>query len=98
MEKEKEKINKTMVKKMKSVNWESKMLENVKKEVNFNKDEKEKEYIDVEVINIDGSTTKEHVKCERKKSKEFLDKREKIAHDEYKKAKEFKESHKNDFE
>ena len=56
--------------------WESKMLENVKKEVNFNKDEKEKEYIDVEVINIDGSTTKEHVKCERKKSKEFLDKRE----------------------
>ena len=91
-------------KKKKSVNWESKKLEDNKapnepvKNVENGKDSNDKDFIEVEIINKDGSIIKEHVKCESKESKEFVKKREERAHDEYTKAKEFLENHKDEGE
>ena len=86
-------------KKKKSVNWESKKLdENKVPDKSLKNKENDKDLLEIEVINKDGSTKKEHVKYERKESKEFVKKREERAHDEYTKAKEFLESHKNEGE
>ena len=86
-------------KKKKSVNWESKKLdENKVTDESLKNKENDKDLLEIEVINKDGSTKKEHVKYERKESKEFVKKREERAHDEYTKAKEFLESHKNEGE
>ena len=91
-------------KKKKSVNWESKKLEENKasnepvKNIENGKDSNDKDLLEIEVINKDGSTKKEHVKYERKESQEFVKKREERAHDEYTKAKEFLDSHKNEGE
>jgi len=86
-------------KKKKSVNWESKKLdENKVTDESLKKKENDKDLLEIEVINKDGSTKKEHVKYERKESKEFVKKREERAHDEYTKAKEFLDSHKNEGE
>ena len=87
-------------KKKKSVNWESKKIEDNKapneqvKNVENGKDPNDKDFIEVEIINKDRSIIKEHVKCESKESKEFAKNREERAHDEYTKAKEFLENHK----
>ena len=86
-------------KKKKSVNWESKKLdENKVPDESLKNKENDKDLLEIEVINKDGSTKKEHVKYESKESKEFVKKREERAHDEYTKAKEFLESHKNEGE
>ena len=86
-------------KKKKSVNWESKKLdENKVTDESLKNKENDKDLLEIEVINKDGSTKKEHVKYERKESKEFVKKREERAHDEYTKAKEFLDSHKNEGE
>ena len=91
-------------KKKKSVNWESKKLEDNKapndsvNNTENGKDSNDKDFLEIEVINKDGSTKKEHVKYESKESKEFVKKREEIAHDEYTKAKEFLKNHKNEGE
>ena len=86
-------------KKKKSVNWESKKLdENKVPDESLKNKENDKDLLEIEVINKDGSTKKEHVKYERKESQEFVKKREERAHDEYTKAKEFLESHKNEGE
>jgi hypothetical protein len=87
-------------KKKKSVNWDAKTQENPK--VEEKKPEVkvpaggEKDFLEIEVINKDGNTIKERVKYESKESKEFAKKREEIAHNEYTKAKEFLEHHKNE--
>ena len=91
-------------KKRKSVNWESKKLEENKasnepaKNIENGKDSNDKDLLEIEVINKDGSTIKELVKYENKESKEFVKKREERAHDEYTKAKEFLEHHKDESE
>jgi len=86
-------------KKKKSVNWESKKLdENKVPDESLKNKENDKNLLEIEVINKDGSTKKEYVKYERKESKEFVKKREERAHDEYTKAKEFLDSHKNEGE
>ena len=105
MEKEKNLESKSegkKYKKKKSVNWESKIIKienDVKEEADIKKPEEsktnEKEFLEIEVINQDGNTVKERVKYETKESKEFAQKRGKIAHDEYTKAKKFLENHKN---
>ena len=51
---------------------------------------------EIEVINKDGNTVKERVNCESKESEEFTKKREEKTHNEYTKAKEFLENHKNE--
>ena len=107
MEKEtKEQINaenkpkEKKIKKKKSVNWDTKTQENPK--VLENKPEikspveGDKDFLEIEVINKDGNKIKERVKYESKESKEFAKKREEIAHNEYTKAKEFLEHHKNE--
>ena len=53
------------------------------------------EFLEIEVINKDGNTVKERVNYESKESKEFAKKREEKIHNEYKKAKDFLENHKN---
>ena len=89
-------------KKKKSVNWDSKSFENKENSSKEKKNEiklsgeNEKEYLEIEVINKDGNTIKERVKYETKESKEFVKKREEKSHDEYTKAKEFLEKHKNE--
>ena len=89
-------------KKKKSVNWESKLLlENTTKEEAKKPEAKlssdnVKEYLEVEVIDGGGNTIKERVKYESKESKEFVKKREENTHNEYTKAKEFVEKHKNE--
>ena len=111
MEKEyKEKINDEKTtdpkkyKKKKSVNWETKIIDEKeipkepekkteKENVPFGND---KEYLEIEVINKDGSTKIEKVKYEKKNTKDFEKKREEKSHDEYTKAKEFLEKHQND--
>ena len=88
------------LKSRKSVNWDSK-IENEEKKTsdkitisNINS----KDLLEIEVINKDGSSEKEYVKYEHRPSKEFNQKREENSHNEYTKAKEFLESHKNDEE
>ena len=54
------------------------------------------DFLEIEVINKDGNSIKEKVKYEKKESKEFTKKRVENMHDEYKKAKEFLNSHKNE--
>ena len=88
------------LKSRKSVNWDSKIENEEKKKTgkvnisNINS----KDLLEIEVINKDGSSEKEYVKYEHKTSKEFNQKREENSHNEYTKAKEFLESHKNDEE
>ena len=99
---EHENLGKTKIKKKKSVNWDTKRIEeinNIQEKGNDNlkpQDINDKEYLEIEVINEEGQTIKEKVKVERKKSKEFIKKREEKMHDEYKKAKEFQEKMKNE--
>ena len=91
-------------KKKKSVNWESKKLDDNKehndsvKKIENEKNLNDKDFLEIEVINKDGSIKKEHVKYENKESKEFVKKREERAHNEYTKAKEFLENHKDEGE
>ena len=86
-------------KKKKSVNWE-KLEENNKEQEKKPKvklsPDNDKEYLEIEVINKDGDTIKEKVKYESNERKEFVKKREENIHDEYTKAKEFLEQHKNE--
>ena len=83
----------------KSVNWEANAdNEKIKTEKKVEIPSDPKDFLEIEVINKDGSTKKEHVKYESKESKEFVKKREEIAHDEYTKAKEFLKNHKNEGE
>jgi hypothetical protein len=111
MEKEyKEKINEQKstenknIKKKKSVNWDlaksddknSEQNEKEKKSEIKDFNQNDKEFLEIEVINNDGSTIKEHVKYEKKERKEFIKKREEKSHNEYTKAKEFVESHNNE--
>ena len=86
------------LKSRKSVNWD-------KKEENEEKNKKEKvnvsignskDLLEIEVIKEDGHVVKEHVKYEHRSSKDFSQKREKYAHDEYTKAKEFLANHKEE--
>ena len=56
----------------------------------------DKEYLEIKIINKDGSTKIEKVKYEKKNTKDFEKKREEKSHDEYTKAKEFLEKHQND--
>ena len=88
MEKDKKKI-----KKKKSVNWDISNEQEKKPEVKVSND---KDFLEIEVVNKDGNTIKEKVKYESKESKEFVKKRGEKMHDEYTKAKEFLEKHKND--
>ena len=88
------------IKKKKSVNWDAKTQENPKVEEKKPEvklpAEGDKDFLEIEVINKDGNTIKERVKYESKESKEFAKKREEISHNEYTKAKEFLEHHKNE--
>ena len=109
-EESKEKINEQKsiehknLKKKKSVNWDlvksedqnNEKSENEKKSEIKDLNENDKELLEIEVINNDGSTIKEHVKYDKKESEEFLKKREEKSHNEYTKAKEFVETHKNE--
>ena len=92
------------IKKKKSVNWDnvksedknSEQSEKEKKSEIKDLNQNDKELLEIEVINHDGSTIKKHVKYEKKESKEFSKKREEKSHNEYTKAKEFVESHNNE--
>ena len=88
------------IKKKKSVNWDAKTQDNTKvqekkAEVKLPA-EGDKDFLEIEVINKDGNKIKERVKYESKESKEFVKKREEKTHNEYTKAKEFLEHHKNE--
>ena len=88
------------IKKKKSVNWDTKTQDNTKvqekkAEVKLPA-EGDKDFLEIEVINKDGNKIKERVKYESKESKEFVKKREEKTHNEYTKAKEFLEHHKNE--
>ena len=103
LENKEEKSEKKELKKLKSrksVNWDSKTENEEKQEkekVNIS-NINSKELLEIEVINKDGNVEKEYVKYEHRPSKEFNQKREENSHNEYTKAKEFLESHKNDEE
>ena len=89
------------IKKKKSVNWDIAKSEDKNSEQNekekkseikdFNQNDKD--LLEIEVINNDGSTIKEHVKYEKEESEEFIKKREEKSHNEYTKAKKFVETH-----
>ena len=57
---------------------------------------KEEEYMEIEVIEKDGTKTKKLVKRENKENKEFQEKKKKAYHNEFAIAKEFTMSHKDD--
>ena len=88
------------IKKKKSVNWDIKTQDNTKEQEKKPEvklpSEGEKDFLEIEVINKDGNKIKERVKYESKESKEFAKKREEKTHNEYTKAKEFLEHHKNE--
>ena len=81
------------MKKKKSVNWDISNEKEKKPEVKLSND---KDFLEIEVVNKDGNIVKQRVKYESKESKEFVKKREEKMHDEYTKAKQFLESHKNE--
>ena len=84
----------------KSVNWESKSdikLEEKKEQVKISNGNN-KDFLEIEVINKDGTINKENVKYEHKTSKEFSQKRIENSHNEYTKAKEYFINHKSDEE
>ena len=84
------------IKKKKSVNWDTKVQNNDQKSQDKKDEGKSGEFLEIEVINKDGNTVKERVNCESKESEEFTKKREEKTHNEYTKAKEFLENHKNE--
>ena len=57
---------------------------------------KEEEYMEIEVIEKDGTVVKKMVKKEKKENKEFQEKKKKAYHNEYAIAKEFMKNHKDD--
>ena len=57
---------------------------------------KEDEYMEIEVIEKDGTVVKKMVKKEKKENKEFQEKKKKAYHNEYAIAKEFMKNHKDD--
>ena len=59
-------------------------------------EKKEEEYMEIEVIEKDGSVTKKLVKRETKENKEFQEKKKKAYHNEFAKAKEFMLKHKDE--
>ena len=85
--------NEKKIKKKKSVNWDISKDQEKKPEVKLSND---KEFLEIEEVNKDGNIVKQRVKYESKESKEFVKKREEKMHDEYTKAKEFLENHKNE--
>ena len=84
------------MKKKKSVNWDTKVQDNEQNSQDKKDEGKSGEFLEIEVINKDGNTVKERVNYETKESKEFVKKREEKMHNEYTKAKEFLENHKNE--
>ena len=58
--------------------------------------EKEEEYMEIEVIEKDGSVVKKLVKKEQKENKEFQAKKKKAYHNEFAIAKEFMKNHKDE--
>ena len=84
------------MKKKKSVNWDTKVQDNGQNSQDKKDEGKSGEFLEIEVINKDGNTVKERVNYETKESKEFVKKREEKMHNEYTKAKEFLENHKNE--
>ena len=60
--------------------------------------EKEEEYMEIEVIEKDGSVVKKLVKKEHKENKEFQAKKKKAYHNEFAIAKEFMKNHKDEDE
>ena len=63
-----------------------------------NPERKEEEYMEIEVIEKDGTTVKKLVKKEKKENKEFEEKKKKAYHNEFAIAKEFMEKHKDEDE
>ena len=61
-----------------------------------NPEKKEEEYMEIEVIEKDGTTVKKLVKKEKKENKEFQEKKKKAYHNEYAIAKEFMKNHKDE--
>ena len=59
-------------------------------------EKKEEEYMEIEVIEKDGTVTKKLVKKETKENKEFQEKKKKAYHNEFAKAKEFMLKHKDE--
>ena len=59
-------------------------------------EKKEEEYIEIEVIEKDGTTVKKLVKKEKKENKEFEEKKKKAYHNEFAIAKEFMKNHKDE--
>jgi hypothetical protein len=59
-------------------------------------EKKEEEYMEIEVIEKDGTATKKLVKKETKENKEFQEKKKKAYHNEFAKAKEFMLKHKDE--
>ena len=60
------------------------------------KDDDNDEYMEIEVIEKDGTTVKKLVKRENKENKEFQEKKKKAYHNEFAKAKEFMLKHKDE--
>ena len=61
-------------------------------------EKKEEEYMEIEVIEKDGTTVKKLVKKEKKENKEFQEKKKKAYHNEFAIAKEFMKKHKDEDE
>jgi hypothetical protein len=61
-----------------------------------NPEKKEEEYMEIEVIEKDGSVVKKLVKKEQKENKEFQAKKKKAYHNEFAIAKEFMKNHKDE--
>ena len=59
-------------------------------------EKKEEEYLEIEVIEKDGTTVKKLVKKEKKENKEFEEKKKKAYHNEFAIAKEFMKNHKDE--
>ena len=61
-----------------------------------NPEKKEEEYMEIEVIEKDGTVVKKLVKKEQKENKEFQEKKKKAYHNEFAIAKEFMKNHKDE--
>ena len=59
-------------------------------------EEKENDFMEIEVIEKDGTVVKKMVKKERKENKEFQEKKKKAYHNEFAIAKEFMKNHKDE--
>jgi hypothetical protein len=63
-----------------------------------NPEKNEEEYMEIEVVEKDGTTVKKLVKKEKKENKEFQEKKKKAYHNEFAIAKEFMKNHKDEDE